>query len=152
VASKKEIHAVREVIYDPKRQRELKQQLRSIRVQMRLEGEGPAWVIPSTGESTVAVRDSARRCKQVAALLRRTSDRLVDVDVNRSDKAHLREGFEHLAKAWAKRGAVWGAPQAPDADAQATVIAGFERAAFREWKRVQEYFKEDQGGGGGEPG
>jgi hypothetical protein len=142
---------VREVIYDRDRQRRIKEQLRSIQVQMRLDGEGPQWVIPSTGELTVAVRDSARRCLIIAALLRVTSDRLADVDVNQSDKRHLREGFEELAKGWVKRRVVWRAPQAPDVAGQTAAIVDHERAAFRAWKRVQEYFKEDDGGAGGGP-
>lgn len=144
MASRDEIRAVRKVIYDRDLRRKLNTQLDSIRVLMKVDDEGPTWVYPANGQPTVAVLDAAERCDKIAALLRKTRRRLADVDIDRSDKSRLRDGFAQLAQAWERRGAVWRAPSKPDVEAEAAAIAEHERAAFRKFKRAPEYFEDGQ--------
>ena len=149
MATNSEIRAVREVIYDREQTRRLQAHMSSIEVLMRLDDEGPSWVIPETGQPTEAVKDAAKRCDKIAKILRGIRQDLGDVEFDREDKARLRDGYAELAAAWAERGSAWRLPQAPDVESRVDAIAGHERAAVREFKRVTEYVEDGPPGGGG---
>ena len=142
MARRAEIRAVREVIYDRDTVRQLNTHMSSIETLMRLDDEGPSWVIPATGQPTAAVKDAADRCDKVAKILRKLREGLADVDFDAEDKVRLRRGYRELAAAWARRGEVWRAPEGPDVEREVEVIADLEQAALREFKRVAEYFEE----------
>lgn len=156
MAHRREIKDVREVLYDRKRMRELRDHLSTIEVLMNLDpatalppedsrvqgGAGPTWVYPANGEIDVAVLEAADRCEAIAGLLMQTRRELGDVGFDRSDKNHLRKGLQEQAKSWQERAAVWRAPTQPDVEAAVDVISDHFAASAREFKKVKKYLKE----------
>lgn len=156
-ASRREIRAVRRVLYERRRLRRLYQHASSIDVLMNTDpgralspddtrvqgGAGPGWVIPGSGELSVAVLDAADRCDEIAKILLAVRRDLADVDFDRSDKHHLRAGLASQASAWRARGRAWRAP-GPPGNIRATVagITKRERASMREFRSVREYLRE----------
>jgi hypothetical protein len=156
MASNREIRAVRKVLYNHRRLRKLDSHLTSIDVLMNFNvnatlppddvrvapGAGPTWFIPATGELNSGVREAAERCDRVAGLLREIRRELAGVRFDGADKRHLRGALEAQAKAFSARSRIWGAPERPDAEAQAREIVRHEADALRNFKRVKPYLHE----------
>lgn len=158
MASKAEIRAVRKVLYDRGRLRELLDEVRSIDVLMNTDpranlppddirvsaGSGPVWVIPSTGEIDPGVLEAAARCRRVAELLRATRAELSDVDFDDGDRRQLSTALDQHAKAWIARARAWSAPGPPDdVRAVAKEINRHDAKAVLAYARVEQYLDRD---------
>jgi len=156
MARKREIKAVRRVLYDRDRLRRMLDEVRSIDVLMNTgpnaaiapdsaqvpEG-GPLWYLPD-GSIEPAVLEAADRCRRIASLLRETRRGLKDVDFNADDKRELRNALDAQAKAWIARGKTWSEPGPPtDVDAAVADINRHDMDSIRSYQRVQDYVDRD---------
>ena len=158
MASRREVKAVRKVLYDRKRLRKMVIEARSIDVLMntdpygRLEpddvrvtaGAGPIWFLPSTGEVDPGVLEAADRSRRIAGFLREIRRDLGDVVFDGDDKRVLREALDEQAKAWIARAAVWSRPRRPsDLAADADEISRHDAKATRNYAKVEAYLDRD---------
>ncbi len=157
-----EIKAVRNVLYERRRIRQLNALIREIDGAMNLDpgrplqsddirnppGSGPNWFLQATGELDPFVIEAADRCNKVADLLRHIRRDLAEVPFDGSDKRHLREGFEQLAASWEARAAAWRDPAQPDVEQlMAEGVARFG-ASVHEFRKVERYLTDSDLGGG----
>jgi hypothetical protein len=158
---KREIKAVRRVLYERERSRKMLDEARSIVVLMNFNyrgsipqddirvtaGAGPIWFVPSTGAVDPGVLEAADRCRRIAAMLRDTRRELKGVDFNADDKRALREGLEQQAQALVKRAKAWTSPAVGNSDAVARDINRHDAAAANAYKEVFEYLDKNAFGG-----
>jgi hypothetical protein len=154
MATEADIREVRKVLYDRDRRRKLKTEIDSIVILMNfdpgeaiphddpriLPGAGPLWFIPNTGAVNPSVLEAADRCERIASILMKMRDEIGDLNIDGSDRQHLREALEQQAKGWRTRARLWRDPGAPD-PAGADEIVGHEAKSLREIKKVEDYFK-----------
>lgn len=153
MASKREIKAVRRVLYDRKRLREMLGEIRSIDVLMNTNpnlalpaddirvsaGAGPVWFVLATGEIDPGVLEAARRTKRVAQLLRETRRELKDVDFDPDDRRELRKALDEQAKAMIVRADAWSTKGGDDPRAAAAKINRHDAEALRSYGKVSAY-------------
>jgi hypothetical protein len=152
--------AVRKVLYEPNRVRQLVDHFSSIDVLMNLNpvnfihtgdprvdaGDGPIWyVTPSDLYHAKKVKlspeviEAADRCDKIAALLLETGDDLAKVDFPARDKQSLRTALTEAAHAMRGRASAWREPGRIDADRAAASIAAHEHASARAFETVMPY-------------
>jgi hypothetical protein len=152
--------AVRKVLYDPSRIRQLVDHLSSIDVLMNLNprnfiptgdprieaGAGPIWyVAPSDLYHAAKVKlsaeviEAADRCDKIADLLLQTRDDLANVSFPAHDKQKLRTALTEAAQAMRGRASAWRAPGRIDADRAAKSIVAHEQASARAFEGVMPY-------------
>lgn len=154
MASRREIRAVRGVLYDRKRLQDLHTQTTSINVLMNLDpsvplnpgdvriqpGAGPNWVIPATGQVDPAVVEAADRCRAIATTLLDMRRELQRLSLDPTDRRHLAAGLAEQAEAWHARADAWSEPGQPaDVDAAVASITVHEQASLRHFKKVTRY-------------
>jgi hypothetical protein len=158
---KREIKAVRKVLYDRERSRKMLDEAKSIVVLMNFNyrgnlepddirvspGAGPIWFVPSTGAVDPGVLEAAERSKRIAAMLRETRRELKDVDFDGGDKRDLREALEQQAQALVKRANAWTAPTVDNPERVAAEIHRHDAAAARSYAKVFKYLDKDAFGG-----
>jgi hypothetical protein len=152
--------AVRKVLYEPSRIRQLVDHFSSIDVLMNLNpanfistsdprvhaGAGPTWyVAPSDLYHGAKVRlspevtDAAERLDKIADLLLQTRDDLAKVDFPARDKQNLRMALTESAQAMRARASAWRAPGRIDVDRATASIAAHEQASQRAFRTVFPY-------------
>jgi hypothetical protein len=155
--------AVRKVLYDPSRIRQLVDLLSSIDVLMNLNprnfiptsdprvhaGAGPTWyVTPSDLYHAAKVKvgpeviEAADHCDKIADLLLETRDDLAKVDFSARDKQNLHTALTEAAHAMRARAGSWRAPGPIDADRAATSIVAHERASQDAFRAALPYLHE----------
>lgn len=159
--TKREIRAVRKVLYERERARKMLDEARSIVVLMNFNprghieqedvrvtaGAGPLWFIPATGEVDPGVLEAAERSKRIAAMLRETRRELSDVDFDAEDKRNLRDALEQQAQALTKRAKAWTTPTVGDPETVAAGIHRHDAAAAKSYSKVFDYLDKDAFGG-----
>lgn len=153
MASRREIKAVRKVLYKHARLREMLDEVRSIDVLMntggkvelapddvRVAGGGPRWVVGEVDPILdPGVAEAADRCRRLAKLLRETSRELKDVEFDAADKRELRNALEAHARAWIARGDAWRTLPAPDIRDAVKEIGRHDGEAIRSYAKVDPY-------------
>jgi hypothetical protein len=160
VANRKDIRAVRNVLYEKDRLRQMIDEARSIDVLMNLDpngrlepddirvkaGAGPLWFSES-GALDPGVIEAADRCKRLAQLLLDVRRDIGPLKIPTRDKRDLRDALESQSRAWIARAKVWRDPAAPRVERDLGSIVEHERAAARSYKRVAKYLDERSVGG-----
>ncbi len=144
--SKEQVRAVRDVIYDRQRLRQLAADAGSIDVIMNInnpnEPDGaPVWTIAATGDPSSAVLEAIRRCRRIAAQLREMRDDLNGVDIPGEDRSSLRDGLKELAAVWDTTADVWEAPGSPEVETAVESIESHREQAGRALRGVRRYLK-----------
>jgi hypothetical protein len=142
----KQIAAVRRVLYEPARIRQMRSDLSSISVLLNLENQNPSeivtWYVPATGELSPGIVEAAARCRRIAATVRAIRSELAKLEFDQVDKRHLLRALDAQAASWQARADGWAAPGQPgDVDALVTTVAGHLRTAFAEAAHVKPYLK-----------
>ena len=138
MASIDEIQAVRAVLYDPSRSRQIADHLARIDTLLPFGGKGPRFY-DRHGRVSTAARSAASRADAIAGLLRASSAELGQVSFAAADRLHLQAALDEQAGAWAARATAWRAPGKPDARRTAGRVGDHERAAARNLRHVEHY-------------
>jgi hypothetical protein len=145
--SDQDVKAVRAVLHQQPRLRQLEADLKSIDVLMRVasssEVQGPAWFYLASGELSSSVKEAARRCHAVAATQLAVADDLHRLSIPQDDRQNLVTLFRSDAAAWDARGTAWAAPGKPDVGAITRQIAAHQRDALAAAKQVKAYLRDD---------
>lgn len=154
MATKREIKAVRRVLYKRERLRAMVAEVTSIDVLMntggkvvldpddaRIPGGGPRWLVGDDEEKALdpSVAEAADRCDRLAKLLRETRSALKEVEFDSADKRELRNALEAHARAWVARGDAWRTLPAPDVKAAVNEISRHDKEAIRSYAKVDDY-------------
>jgi hypothetical protein len=147
--TRKQIRAVRAVLYKRERLRRLLDDIHSIDVLMNLDNpaqpEGaPLWVYPANGQIGEGVAEAVKRCRRVAGTLRDIREELAELDVPDRHKHYLRESLEDQAKVWVLRGEVWAATDNPNVETAVKRLASRQRAAFDKARKVRAYLRKGE--------
>lgn len=150
-----QIKAVRNVLYNPSRERELSDHVQSIITLMNFNplqaipetdtrypaGSGPSWFLLSTGAVDGGVLEAAGRCAKIATLLLQIRSELQHLNFPNTDKKHIRAALQAQAAWWTIRANWWKAPNAVT-DPQAIVdqLATQLRVARDESSHVKQYY------------
>jgi hypothetical protein len=143
-----EIRAVRTVLYEPSRVRQMKDDASSISVLLNLENQNPnsifSWYVPATGALSPEVVEAARRCRRIAATILAIHNDLAHVAFNASDKKHLLAAVQAQAASWQARASAWSAPGKPaDVDSLVASISGPMQTARNEAQHIRPYLKKE---------
>lgn len=141
--TKKQITAVRAILYRPSRLRQIAADARSIDVLMNLNqpGRAPLWLLPATGKVSGAVKEAAERCERIAAAHRAMSSEIARLALPAQDKRALRTALEEQATVWAIRGSAWAAPGKPNVRAVVDRLKSHQREAFEASSKVRPYLR-----------
>lgn len=133
--------AVRAVMLERKRFRQLVADVKSIDVLMQLNdpNAAPSFVIQATGAPTTGVTEAARLCERVGKAYRAMGSDLADVDLPDKAKRRLRLALAEQAAAWETRGEIWGAAETVDPDAALRRIDQHTRAAAQGFAATRRY-------------
>jgi hypothetical protein len=154
MATKRDIRAVRKVLYDDRRVEKITTETDSIVTLMNLDpgqaipsddprvspGTGPLWYIPNTGAISPAVREAADRCDRIARIFNAMAREIAGLDIDRSDRRRIRDALKQVGKAWTKRGALWRDKGRPTST-ELREIVDHEKAAGELFKRVDAYLE-----------
>jgi len=141
--SKKQIAAVRAVLYERKRLRQLLADLHSIDVLMGLHSAdgAPVWVVSATGKPGSSLLEAVSRCRRVATAHRAMSSELGALSLPAADKQDLRSGLNEQATVWEVRARLWAATVKPDVTAALAQLKSHQAAAFRAAQKVSAYLR-----------
>ena len=145
--TKGEIVAAQKVLYRRGRLREMKDDVNSISVLMRIApgsqpGVGPDFIIPATGAPGPGVKESIRRCRKIARNLREIAADLKDVKIPKADRKNLRAMVKEEATAWEIRADAWADPKRPDVEAVVKRISRHMRGAVDAATEVKVYLSD----------
>jgi hypothetical protein len=136
MATPKEIEAVRKVLFEGDRLRELRGLAHDIQI-VRIGQERQLWYIPHTGKPFTS---GALECDKIATLLLQIRDDLRKVDFDRRDKASFETALSEHAAAFRVRARAWRSAAKPKVDAVVAEIARHDAASIRAYVRLKEYF------------
>ncbi len=151
-----QIKAVRAVLYQPQRVKDLNRLQANLAVVMNLNpeanlgdgdvrnppGSGPQWYIPATGAIDDNITLAAGFCDQIAAILLKTRADLAKVDIPAADRTNLRTALGEEAASWSARGRVWKRPGQPaDPGTAVAEISTHFTAAVAAAKHVSHYYR-----------
>jgi hypothetical protein len=144
--TKAELDAVRQILFEPQRQKALADDARSISVLMNLQRqrqEPVVWWYPGTRQYSRSVLEAAGRCRNIAAAYQQMSQDVQGADVNSADKALIRSALGHIAAWWLARADAWSDEKPPpDAAALAQAINEHFVNAYNVGHKVAIYFRE----------
>jgi hypothetical protein len=145
--TKSDLQAVHAVFNKQPRARQIEGDLKSINVLMQLtpssQSGGPTWYYLETGELGSAVKEAARRCRDVATSQRAMADEIKQLSIPADDRQNLVAALNAEAASWDARGAAWVANGKPNVAAAVNVIGGHLRDAVDAAKKVQAYLNGD---------
>jgi hypothetical protein len=151
-----QVKAVRAVLYQPQRVKDLARLQANLAVVMNLNpdanlgdgdvcnppGSGPQWYIPATGAIDDNITLAAGFCDQIAAILLKMRADLAKLDIPAVDRTNLRTALAEEAASWSARGRVWKRPGQPaDPRVEVAEISNHFSAALAAAKRVAHYYR-----------
>jgi hypothetical protein len=154
--TKKEIEAVRGVLYKHGRVEKISELVHNIVVLMNLNpsavvpgsdprypaGSGPQWYFPDNGSLDNAVIESAGYCDQLAALSHTMRHEISNLSLPAADRRHLMTALSENANVWTMRARLWRAAKPPaDPNAAAASIAQHVTASLDALKHLKPYLK-----------
>jgi hypothetical protein len=143
--TKLQIKAVRAVLYERSRLRQISENYRSIDVLLEIAptsvNDGPNWVIQATGKVDPSVLEAAQRARQIASAMQSMAGELGGLSLPGDDRQNLVAALNAQAAAWTARAGAWSVPNANGASAAVTTIAAHESAARDAAGKVREYLQ-----------